>query len=112
MDLIPDEYHRRFLAYYFNKAKELNKEVVVTTKKRQYPEEVSVFDYEKGHSEYLTLFPWLVDDTIGSGSWSYTESLKIRATNDVLDDFIDAVSKNGQLLLNISPRADDSIPLK
>ncbi len=110
MDLIPDEYHRRFLAYYFNKAKALNKEVVVTTKKRQYPEEVAVFDYEKGHSEHLTLFPWLVDDTVGSGSWSYTDTLKIRSTDDVLDDFVDAVSKNGQLLLNISPRADGSIP--
>ncbi len=112
MDLIPDEYHRRFLAYYFNKAKALNKEVVVTTKKRQYPEEVAVFDYEKGHSEHLTLFPWLVDDTVGSGSWSYTDTLKIRSADNVLDDFIDAVSKNGQLLLNISPRADGSIPTK
>ena len=110
MDLIPDEYHQRFLAYYFNKAKELNKEVVVTTKKRQYPEEVAVFDYEKGHSEHLTLFPWLVDDTVGSGSWSYTETLKIKSADDVIDDFIDAVSKNGQLLLNISPKADGTIP--
>jgi alpha-L-fucosidase len=110
MDLIPDEYHRRFLAYYFNKAQALNKEVVVTTKKRQYPEEVAVFDYEKGHSEHLTLFPWLVDDTVGSGSWSYTETLKVKSADDVIDDFIDAVSKNGQLLLNISPKADGTIP--
>lgn len=110
MDLIPDDYHQRFLAYYFNKAKEWDKEVVVTTKKRQYPEEVAIFDYEKGHSEHLTLFPWLVDDTIGSGSWSYTSTLKIRESDELLDDFIDAVSKNGQLLLNISPKPDGTIP--
>jgi alpha-L-fucosidase len=58
----------------------------------------------------LTTEPWLTDDTISLGSWSYTRDLGIKTSRRVLHDFIDIVSKNGQLLLNISPRADGSIP--
>jgi len=59
---------------------------------------------------YLTDFVWLTDDTISRGSWCYTQDLKIKSAALVLRTFIDIVSKNGQLLLNISPMADGTIP--
>ncbi|MHB8901259.1 MAG: alpha-L-fucosidase [Thermoguttaceae bacterium] len=83
---------------------------MVTTKKLQYPQEVSVLDFEKGRANALTPFPWLNDDTISTGSWCYTTDLEIKPAVQVLHDFIDAVSKNGQLLLNISPKSDGTIP--
>lgn len=107
---IQDSYHRYFLAYYFNQAAKWNKDVMVTTKKLQYPQDISVLDFEKGRTAALTPYPWLNDDTISTGSWCYTETLKIKPASVVLHDFIDAVSKNGQLLLNISPKADGTIP--
>ena len=110
MQLIPEPYHLRFLAYYFNQAKKWGRDVMVTTKKLQYPQEVSVLDFEKGSANVLTPYPWLNDDTISTGSWCYTADLKIKPARQVLHDFIDAVSKNGQLLLNISPKADGTIP--
>lgn len=108
-DEIPQEYQREYLAHYFNRAAEWGKEVVVTTK-QDLPREVAVDDFEKGRADRLTGYVWLTDDTISKGSWCYTQDLQIKDTAEVLHVLIDIVSKNGQLLLNISPKADGTIP--
>ncbi len=110
MTQIKEPYHLRFLAYYFNNAKAWGRDVVVTTKKRQYPPEVSVEDFEKGRMNRLTDFCWLTDDTISTGSWCYTKDLRIKPTSEVVHALIDIVSKNGCLLLNMSPKSDGTIP--
>jgi len=110
MHKFTQQYHKNFLAYYFNAAKKWDRPVVVTTKQKQFPPEVSVEDFEKGRLDELTDFCWLTDDTISLGSWCYTDNLKIKPVSRVLHDFIDIVSKNGCLLLNISPMANGIIP--
>ncbi len=107
---IPDAVKMEYLAYYFNKAREQGKEVVVTFKQKDLPREVALDDYEKGRADRLTDFVWLTDDTVSRGSWCYTNNLRVKSTSEVLRTFIDIVSKNGQLLLNISPKADGTIP--
>jgi alpha-L-fucosidase len=109
LDEIPQEYQTAYLAHYFNKAAERGRDVVVVTK-QDMPGEVAVGDYEKGRADRLTDFVWLTDDTISRGSWCYTQDLRIKGTPEVLHVLIDIVSKNGQLLLNISPKADGTIP--
>jgi alpha-L-fucosidase len=52
----------------------------------------------------------MTDETLSTGSWCYTKNLKIKPAADVLHVLIDIVSKNGVLLLNISPKADGTIP--
>ena len=52
----------------------------------------------------------MTDETVSTGSWCFTEDLQIKSTADILHVLIDIVSKNGVLLLNISPKADGSIP--
>ncbi len=110
LDYIKDSYHKRYLAYYFNSAKKWDKDVVVTSKHRQYPPEVSVLDIERGRAEELTDYCWLTDDSISQTSWCYTKNLPLKTTSKVLHDFIDIVSKNGCLLFNIAPKADGTIP--
>lgn len=110
LDEIPDSVQTDYLAYYFNKAREWDKNVVVTRKQDDLPLSVSVLDYEKGRASEINDHPFLTDDTISKGSWSYTEGLGIKSTSIVLHSLIDIVSKNGQLLLNISPMADGTIP--
>ena len=107
---IPEQTRMDYLAYYFNKADSWNKDVLVTFKGRDLPKEVAVEDFEKGRLNRISQHPWLTDDTLSWGSWCYTEDLKIKSTPTVLHTFIDIVSKNGQLLLNISPKADGTIP--
>ncbi len=110
LDQIPDEVKGRYLAYYFNKAREWGKGVVVTRKQNDLPRDFSVEDYEKGRLDRITDYAWLTDDTISKGSWCHTRDLRIKPTAEVLHVLIDIVSKNGCLLLNISPKADGTIP--
>lgn len=53
---------------------------------------------------------WMTDETVSTGSWCYTENLQIKPAADMVHVLIDIVSKNGVLLLNISPKADGTIP--
>lgn len=111
LDEIPDEYKTACLAYYFNKAEKWGKDVVVTFKQEDLSRDIGVEDYEQGRANELTDYVWLADDTISRGrSWCYTEDLQIKSAAEVLHMLIDIVSKNGQLLLNISPMADGTIP--
>ncbi len=52
----------------------------------------------------------MTDETISKGSWCYTDNLDIKGSADVLHVLIDIVSKNGVLLLNVSPMANGTIP--
>ncbi len=110
LDEIPETYHTAFLAHYLNRAHEWDKQVVVTCKQRDLPFAVAVEDFEKGRAGDITDHPFLTDDTISYGSWCYTKDLRIKPLSEVLHTFIDIVSKNGQLLLNLSPKADGTIP--
>jgi alpha-L-fucosidase len=115
LDRLPRENRARFAAYYFNAAEEWGREVLVTYKQHDLPQNVGVVDFEKGRLDELTEFCWLTDDTISAGqwtktgSWSYTEELDIKSAKTLLHMLIDIVSKNGCLLLNISPTADGII---
>jgi alpha-L-fucosidase len=110
LDRIPEARRLQFAAYYLNRAAEWGKEVVITYKQEDLPPTVGVLDLEKGRMGDVTARAWLTDDTISKGSWCYTRDLQIKPTSVVLHSLIDIVSKNGVLLLNISPRADGTIP--
>lgn len=64
MYTISDVYRRRFLAYYYNKAKDWNKEVVMTYKAEDFPVNTGILDIERGQMSDLKSFPWLVDTSI------------------------------------------------
>ncbi len=107
---IPEQTRMEFLAYYLNRAAEWGKEVVITFKGDDLPSGVGVEDFEKGRLDHLTDYTWLTDDTISWGSWCYTQDLEIKTPETVIHTLIDIVSKNGILLLNVSPMADGTIP--
>ena len=110
LDLIPETKQQEFCAYYLNKALENNQEVVIIRKQEDLPLSVSLNDLEKSRMNRIGEQSWMTDETISKGSWCYTEGLQIKETRDVLHVLIDIVSKNGVLMLNISPKADGTIP--
>lgn len=110
LDKIPEPYLLKFCAYYLNESEKLGKEAVIVRKQEDLPLEVSVDDLEKSRKNRLEEKVWMTDETVSTGSWCYTENLKIKPAVDVLHVLIDIVSKNGVLLLNISPKADGNIP--
>ncbi|MBN1302563.1 MAG: alpha-L-fucosidase [Melioribacteraceae bacterium] len=99
----------KFLSYYYNQASEWNKEVVATYKDGLNTK-CAVLDYERGGPPDITENYWLTDDAISSSSWCYTEGIGYYSKKQILHGFLDRISKNGNLLLNISPKADGSIP--
>ena len=102
----------KFLAYYYNNARDWGKEVVVNTK-YGYPANIQVFDIERGKSDKILPYPWQTDTSIGKVFWFYMEDeTDLKTANSLIDDLVDIVSKNGNLLLNVGPRADGSIPEK
>jgi alpha-L-fucosidase len=98
-----------FLSYYYNKASEWNKKVVATYKDG-LNSKCAVLDYERGGPADITDNYWLTDDAISSSSWCYTEGIGYYSKKQILHGFLDRISKNGNLLLNISPKADGTIP--
>jgi alpha-L-fucosidase len=110
LNYIPDSMRLRFCAYYLNRSLEWGKEVVIVRKQNDLPLDCSVDDLEKSRKNHIGEKAWMTDETISTGSWCYTEDLQIKSSAEQLHVLIDIVSKNGVLLLNISPRADGTIP--
>jgi alpha-L-fucosidase len=110
LDQIPENYRQKFCAYYLNEAEKWGKEVVIVRKQDDLPLDCSVDDLEKSRKNRIGEKSWMTDETVSTGSWCYTEGLEIKPVADVLHVLIDIVSKNGVLLLNISPMANGTIP--
>ena len=110
LDEIPEQERYEFAAYYYNHAQKCDREVVVIRKQDDLPLDFSVNDHEKSRESKSSERIWMTDDTISTGSWCYTENLKIKPTGDVVHALVDTVSKNGVVLLNVSPKADGTIP--
>ncbi|MFG6685784.1 alpha-L-fucosidase [Mariniflexile sp. HNIBRBA6329] len=107
---IPESYKKEFAAYYFNDALSKNKQVSFTHKEGEFPKSVSLEDFEKGRMNKITQDFWLTDETVSVGSWSYTNTLGLKKTNEIIHVLADVVSKNGALMLNVSPMANGIIP--
>ncbi|MCZ7436910.1 alpha-L-fucosidase [Micromonospora sp. WMMC241] len=99
----------KFLAYYYNRAVAWDKEVVATYKDG-LERGGSVFDYERGGPADRRDPYWLTDDSISSSSWCYTVGIGYYSLNQMLHSLLDRVSKNGNMVLNIAPMADGTIP--
>ena len=109
LSAIPESYRLNFLSYYFNRAVAWNKDVVATYKDG-FNNPGEVFDYERGGPAGIQSPYWLTDDSISSSSWCYTVGIGYYSLNQMLHSLIDRVSKNGNMVLNIAPMADGTIP--
>jgi len=109
----------KFMAYYYNKSQEWNKEVMITHKSHSLPDDCSALDIEGG------IFPegiwqwaglteprkerWQKDVPIGN-YWAYAEGVGCRPVNMLVDGIVDRISKNGVTLLDVAPKADGTLP--
>ena len=110
---IRSDYKKAFLAYYYNEALKKNQDVAVTFKNQDLPPGAGIFDLEVGKMDELCLFPWLTDtsvDCVPSGNWAYSAGAAFKSPERLIHNLVDRVSKNGQLLLNVGPRADGTLP--
>jgi alpha-L-fucosidase len=106
-------------AYYYNSAVKWGREVSISTKKAAYAPAGdnihtigSIIDFEKIGSRSpagIRTGSWQVDDPIGS-NWGYAEGMSVASAQSIIGRLVNVVSQNGNLLLNISPKADGTIP--
>ncbi len=106
-----EQYRKEFLAYYFNRARRWGREVEVTYKTHDFVPGVGMPDIENGRVRDLSYHQWMNDVGIGEPTrWYYRPGMGYKSLNTLIDEFVDMVSKNGLLLLNVPPKADGTIP--
>jgi alpha-L-fucosidase len=111
----------RIAAHYYNRAAAWGQSVSISTKKAAYAPSGnnlqtigSIIDFEKiGARSPAGIRPgaWQVDHPIGS-TWGYTSDMKVVGPANLVSALADTAAKNGVLLLNLSPKADGTIPLE
>lgn len=102
-------YLKKIAAYYYNRAVEWGEEVVICYKHDAYMFGTALVDIERGQFPSVQPYYWQTDTAIAKNSWCYTENNNFKKAKDILCDLVDIVSKNGNLLLNVGPRADGTI---
>lgn len=102
------ETRQKFLAYYYNKGIEWNKEVGICYKETTFPNTVAIKDYERGRPNQPKSPAWLTDTS--PGAWFYRSNAKFKTPNELVDILVDIVAKNGLMLLNVPPDPDGTIP--
>jgi alpha-L-fucosidase len=73
-------------------------------------EHSGVLDLERGQLGDIRPLYWQTDTSISNKSWGYIQNDTFKSAEFVVQQLIDIVSKNGNLLLNIGPRSDGTIP--
>lgn len=101
---------RKLAAYYYDEAGKRKQGPVLTYKGLNFAEHTALFDVERGKLDGLRLTPWQTDTSVSVNSWGYAQDDHYRTPKSLVVDLIDVVSKNGNLLLNVGPKADGTIP--
>ncbi len=102
-------YRPEILAHYYNQALTWGKEVVLLYKDK-IPDGAAVLDVERSKLDHLRPLYWQADTSVSFKSWSYIEDDEFKTVDLLVHNLVDIVSKNGNLLLNVGPRADGTIP--
>lgn len=99
----------KLLAYYYNEGAHRGG-VVVNYKFGEFAEGAGTLDIERGQLTGIHPTHWQTDTSISNASWGYIEHDTYKSPKEIIHLLVDVVSKNGNLMLNIGPRADGTIP--
>lgn len=99
---------RRVVASYYNKSSEWDKSVAISWKRDALKAGEGVYDSEGSIEAGIRKRPWQAHYTV-NGSWGYTGERPAWPTARLVRGFVDTVSRNGNLLLNIGPRPDGTL---
>jgi alpha-L-fucosidase len=105
-----EPYVRKLAAYYYNRAAEWGREVVINYKWTAFAPGSAVFDVERGSTLGIRPEIWQSDTSVSRSSWSWVDGHDYKSVEDLISELVDVVAKNGNLLLNIGPKADGTVP--
>ena len=99
----------KFLAYYYNRGA-AGGGVVVNYKDLAMARGTGTQDVERGQLTDIQPQVWQTDTSLSNVSWGYLEHDNFKSPEFIVQLLADVVSKNGNLLLNVGPKADGTIP--
>jgi alpha-L-fucosidase len=100
-----------FAAYYYNASLKYGDHVgVINYKDYAMDSNSAVLDIERGQLGEIRPLYWQTDTSVSNKSWGYIEHDTFKSPEFIVRQLVDIVSKNGNLLMNIGPRSDGTIP--
>src|SRR5882762_7132314 len=103
-------YLARFAAFFYNQTFKQGSLGVINYKLDAFHPKSAVLDLERGVLSGISPEYWQTDTSISNKSWGYVKDDVFKTPDFIVHELIDIVSKNGNLLLNVGPRADGTIP--
>jgi alpha-L-fucosidase len=100
----------RFATFYLNFAVAHGYTGVIDFKDYALNWKAGVRDFERGQQDHIVADHWQTDTSINNDGWGYIEHDTYKSPEFLVRQLVDIVSKNGNLLLNIGPRVDGTIP--
>ena len=108
----PEANRYLMLQNYYDLARtwEGNRGVVCNYKNGAFTQRQAVLDKEREALGAIQPVAWQTDTSVGAKSWGYVTDEVYRTGEEFIGALADIVSKNGNLLLNVGPMADGTIP--
>jgi alpha-L-fucosidase len=103
-------YLAQFAAYYYNESKKSGPVGIITYKLVDMQKDSGLLDIERGQLSEIRPSYWQTDTSVSNKSWGYIEHDTFKTPVFIVHQLVDVVSKNGNLLMNIGPRSDGTIP--
>jgi alpha-L-fucosidase len=103
-------YLAEFAAYYYNESLKHGPVGIITYKQVAMQTNSGLLDLERGQLAGISPEYWQTDTSVSNKSWGYIENDTFKSPAFIVHQLVDVVSKNGNLLMNIGPRADGTIP--
>lgn len=100
----------KFLAWYYNKAAAVGGSAIVNYKLGEFADGAGVLDIERGQAPGIRTDVWQTCTSISDKAWGYIDNDTYKSPAHLIHLLADVVSKNGNLLLNVGPRASGEIP--
>ncbi len=103
-------YLKKLAAFYYNCGKAWGEDVLICYKHDAMAFGSGIVEVERGGFAEAKPYPWQTDTAVARNSWCYTDTLDYKSSEEIIWTLVDVVSKNGNLLLNVGPKGNGSIP--
>lgn len=103
---------KKLTAYYYNRGEQWGKKVAICYKHDAMMFGSGIVEVERGALAEPKPFHWQTDTAIAKNSWCYTDTLEYKTSRQIICNFIEIISKNGNMLLNVGPKGDGEIPIE
>ncbi|MDN5314339.1 MAG: alpha-L-fucosidase [Clostridiales bacterium] len=82
-------------------------EPIITYKQEDFPQDIGVYDIECGRFATAKPYAWQTDDRLEDQiTWCIVQNPKYKSARTIIHQLCDVTAKNGNLLLNVGPKAD------